>query len=159
MSLRGDANNADSRAAQVQRLVGRDVKRANQASGFQEAGGGSIENAVTQIVTSGLRRLELIPIPVTLVILALAFGALVAASVPLLLGLTSVAAAIGALGVVSHIAPNGPATAPVVVLGIGLAVGVDYSLFYVRRERDERQAGRPGRRARGRPRQPSAGRS
>jgi uncharacterized membrane protein YdfJ with MMPL/SSD domain len=74
------------------------------------------------------------------VILVLAFGALVAASVPLLLGLTSVAAAIGALGLVSHIAPNGSSTAPVVVL-IGLAVGVDYSLFYVRRERVERRNG------------------
>ena len=70
----------------------------------------------------------------------LAFGALVAASVPLLLGLTSVGAALGALGLVSQIAPNGSSTAPVVVL-IGLAVGVDYSLFYIRRERVERRSG------------------
>ena len=56
---------------------------------------------------------------------------------PLLLGLTSVAGALGALGLVSQIAPKGSSTAPVVVL-IGLAVGVDYSLFYIRREREER---------------------
>src|SRR6202007_3039673 len=62
------------------------------------------------------------------------------ACVPLLLGATSVAAALGALSLVSHIAPNGSSTAPVVVL-IGLAVGVDYSLFYIRRERSERAAG------------------
>ncbi|HWE09721.1 MAG TPA: hypothetical protein VG325_10220, partial [Solirubrobacteraceae bacterium] len=53
----------------------------------------------------------------------------VAACVPLVLGVTSVAAALGALGLVSQVAPNGSSTAPVVVL-IGLAVGVDYSLFY-----------------------------
>jgi RND superfamily putative drug exporter len=47
----------------------------------------------------------------------------------------------GALGVVSQIAPTGDTTASVIVL-IGLAVGVDYSLFYIRREREERRAGR-----------------
>src|SRR5581483_9925121 len=78
---------------------------------------------------------------VTLLILVVAFGALMAAVVPLLLGLTSVAGALGALGVISQIAPEGQPTAPVVVL-IGLAVGVDYSLFYIRREREERRAGR-----------------
>jgi RND superfamily putative drug exporter len=139
VSLRGDPNDADSRAAQVQRLV---VGMSSREPGvsFQEAGGGSIDNAVNQIVNNGLHRVELISIPITLLILVLAFGALVAASVPLLLGLTSVGAALGALGLVSHIAPNGSSTAPVVVL-IGLAVGIDYSLFYIRRERVERQTG------------------
>ena len=73
--------------------------------------------------------------------LLIAFGALVAASVPLLLGITSVAAAMGAFGVVSHLVPDGGTTGPLVVL-IGLAVGVDYSLFYIRREREERRNGR-----------------
>ena len=95
---------------------------------------------MNQLVNNGLHRAELISVPITLLILVLAFGALVAASVPLLLGLTSVGAALGALGLVSHIAPNGSSTAPVVVL-IGLAVGVDYSLFYIRRERAERRSG------------------
>ena len=80
----------------------------------------------------------MIALPITLLILVAAFGAVVAALVPLLLGLTSVAAAMGALGLVSHIAPNGSTTSSVVVL-IGLAVGVDYSLFYIRRERAERR--------------------
>ena len=46
----------------------------------------------------------------------------------------------GALGIVSHVAAEGTTTAPVVVL-IGLAVGIDYSLFYIRRERAERRLG------------------
>ncbi len=139
VTLRGDPNNPDTRAAQVQHFV--DGLAARQpAVTFNEAGSGSEDNAITQLVNNGLHRAELISVPITLLILVLAFGALVAASVPLLLGLTSVAAALGALGLVSHIAPNGSSTAPVVVL-IGLAVGVDYSLFYIRRERIERRNG------------------
>ena len=139
VTLRGDPNNPDSRAADVQHFVNQLATHEHGVT-FNEAGSGSEDNAITQLVNNGLHRAELISIPITLLILVLAFGALVAASVPLLLGLTSVGAAIGALGLVSHIAPNGSSTAPVVVL-IGLAVGVDYSLFYIRRERIERRNG------------------
>jgi RND superfamily putative drug exporter len=139
ISLRGDTTRADHEAAGVQRLVA-GLQRQRPAVSFQEAGSGSEDNAINQIVNNGLHRAEVISIPITLLILILAFGALVAASVPLLLGLTSVAATLGALGLVSQVAPNGSSTAPVVVL-IGLAVGVDYSLFYIRRERAERRAG------------------
>ncbi len=140
VTLRGDPNKPDSRAAQVQHFVEELVRERQPGVTFYEAGSGSEDNAITSLVNNGLHRAELISIPITLLILVLAFGAVVAASVPLLLGLTSVGAAIGALGLVSHIAPNGSSTAPVVVL-IGLAVGVDYSLFYVRRERVERRNG------------------
>ncbi len=139
VTLRGDPNNPDTRAAQVQHFVNQ-LSANEHGVTFDEAGAGSEDNAITQLVDNGLHRAELISVPITLVILVLAFGALVAASVPLLLGLTSVGAAIGALGLVSHIAPNGSSTAPVVVL-IGLAVGIDYSLFYIRRERVERRSG------------------
>ena len=157
VTLRGDPKNPDTRAAQVQHFV--DQLSANEHGvTFYEAGSGSEDNAITQLVNNGLHRAELISVPITLVILVLAFGALVAASVPLLLGLTSVGAAIGALGLVSHIAPNGSSTAPVVVL-IGLAVGVDYSLFYIRRERVERRNGASATRRWPPPRRPSAARS
>jgi uncharacterized membrane protein YdfJ with MMPL/SSD domain len=139
ITLRGDPDNPDTRAADVQHFV-ETIAPRHPGVTFNEAGGGSEDNAITQLVNNGLHRAELISVPITLVILVLAFGALVAASVPLLLGMTSVGAALGALGLVSHIAPNGSSTAPVVVL-IGLAVGVDYSLFYIRRERAERRSG------------------
>ena len=80
-------------------------------------------------------------LPITLIILVLAFGALVAALVPLLLAATAVAAAIGLLGPLSQIWPIDEAASSVVLL-IGLAVGVDYALFYLRREREERARGR-----------------
>ena len=106
-----------------------------------EAGDGSGEKAFEEVLEKDLQRAERLSLPITLLVLLIAFGALVAASVPLLLGVTSVAAAMGAFGVVSHLVPDGGSTGPLVVL-IGLAVGVDYSLFYIRREREERRAGR-----------------
>ena len=63
-----------------------------------------------------------------------------AAGIPLLLGISAVAAALGLVGVVSHLIPMGDEISSVVLL-IGLAVGVDYSLFYLRREREERRRG------------------
>ena len=139
VSLRGDPNDSDTHVAPLERTVAA-VRATHPDVTVREAGGGSSGRAINQAVDNGLHRAELISVPITLVILVLAFGALVAASVPLLLGLTSVAAAVGAGSLVSHLVPMGNSTAPVVVL-IGLAVGVDYSLFYIRRERAERQAG------------------
>ena len=89
------------------------------------------------LLEEDLGKAGMLSLPVTVVVLLLAFGAVVAAFVPLLLGLTSVAAAMGRLGVVSQFAPDGGSTGALVLL-VGLAVGVDYSLFYIRREREER---------------------
>ena len=75
-------------------------------------------------------------------ILVLAFGALVAAGIPLLLGLTAVLAALGLTALISHVLHVDESINSVILL-IGLAVGVDYSLFYLRREREERARGRP----------------
>jgi uncharacterized membrane protein YdfJ with MMPL/SSD domain len=140
VQLRGDPDNADEHVAPLQAVVAR-VARVQPDVRLQEAGDASGGHAINQVIDTDLHHAELISLPITLLILLVAFGALVAAVVPLLLGLTSVAGALGALGLVSHLVPAGGATASVVVL-IGLAVGVDYSLFYIRREREERRAGR-----------------
>jgi uncharacterized membrane protein YdfJ with MMPL/SSD domain len=138
--LRGDPDDAEDRADGVADAV-RTVRADHPGVTLQQAGGGSLDAAIGGMVEDDLRRAELISLPITLIVLVIAFGALVAAFVPLVLGVTAVTAALGALGVVSQIAPIDDNTAPVVVL-IGLAVGVDYSLFYIRREREERRAGR-----------------
>jgi uncharacterized membrane protein YdfJ with MMPL/SSD domain len=140
VQLRGDPTKPEDHVAPVQEALSR-VARSQPGVTIQEAGVGSIGREIQQIVNHDLAHSQMITLPVTLVILVLAFGAIVAAAVPLLLGITSVAAAIGALGLVSQVAPSGTPTDSVVAL-IGLAVGVDYSLFYVRREREERRAGR-----------------
>ena len=89
---------------------------------------------------SDLKRAETLSLPVTLLVLLLAFGALVAALVPVLLGATAVAAAFGLLGPISHLFPLDDSVKTVVLL-IGMAVGVDYALFYVIRSREERARG------------------
>ena len=139
VKLRGDPDNAENQVGALLALDDR-VERAHPGTTVQEAGGGSENKAIGDLVASDLRHAELISVPITLLILVVAFGALVAACVPLILGITAVAAALGALGLVSHFAPNSQSTSAVVVL-IGLAVGIDYSLFYVRREREERRRG------------------
>ena len=86
------------------------------------------------------RRRSSSPIPITLLILLLAFGALLAAGIPVLLGLTSVFAAFGLTAVSSQFIATGESTQILMML-IGMAVGVDYSLFYLKREREERARG------------------
>jgi RND superfamily putative drug exporter len=140
VSLRGDPGDAAVHVAPLQAAVAA-VRAAHPGVTLQQTGAGTLDKSINDMVAHDLQRAETISLPITLAILIAAFGALVAAAVPLLLGLTSVAAALGALGVVSQIAPIEASTSSLVVL-IGLAVGVDYSLFYVRREREERRAGR-----------------
>jgi uncharacterized membrane protein YdfJ with MMPL/SSD domain len=140
VTLRGDPDKAGDHVDGVQRAVARVAARHPHAR-LQEAGDGTFDKAFNTYAGTDLAHAELISLPITLLILVLAFGALVAASVPLLLGVTSVVAALGAKGLVSHIVPVTNSTASVILL-IGLAVGVDYSLFYIRRERAERAAGR-----------------
>jgi uncharacterized membrane protein YdfJ with MMPL/SSD domain len=89
---------------------------------------------------SDLHRAEQLSIPVTLMVLLISFGALVAALVPVMLAATAVIAAFGLLGPISQIFPLDDSVKTVVLL-IGMAVGVDYALFYVVRSREERRRG------------------
>ena len=108
---------------------------------IEQFGDGSADKALSQAFEDDFRKAEVTSLPITLVILILAFGALLAAFVPLILAITAVAAAVGLIGPISQIWPVDEAISSVVLL-IGLAVGVDYSMFYLRREREERARGR-----------------
>jgi putative drug exporter of the RND superfamily len=105
-----------------------------------EAGDASGDRAITALVNSDFRRALVTSVPLTLILLLLVFGALIAAGIPLLLAGTSVITALSLLAIPGHWLPVGQATSEVVLL-IGMAVGVDYTLFYVRREREERAHG------------------
>jgi putative drug exporter of the RND superfamily len=89
---------------------------------------------------SDLSRAERLSIPITLLVLLFAFGALVASLVPVLLAATAVVAAFGLMGPISQVFPLDSSVKTVVLL-IGMAVGVDYALFYVVRSREERGRG------------------
>ena len=104
-------------------------------------GDATAERQIGDSVAEDLERAGLLSLPVTIVILVVAFGALVAAGIPLLLALSGVMATMGLLAIPSHVWPVDDNVSAVVLL-IGLAVGVDYSLFYLKREREERAAGR-----------------
>jgi uncharacterized membrane protein YdfJ with MMPL/SSD domain len=106
-----------------------------------EAGSISTGKALDKLFNSQLASAGERSIPLTLLILVLVFGAVVAAGIPLLLALTAVFATIGLLALPSHLISMEPNISAVVLL-VGLAVGVDYSLFYLKREREERAAGR-----------------
>jgi RND superfamily putative drug exporter len=110
----------------------------------EEFGAASSNKALGKAFASDFRQAEYTSLPVTLIILLLAFGALVAAGVPLLLGLTAVLGALGLIGPLSHLIPVVEGQIDSVVLLIGLAVAVDYSMFYLRRMLEERHAGADG---------------
>jgi uncharacterized membrane protein YdfJ with MMPL/SSD domain len=108
---------------------------------IDEAGDASLTKAEKDQSNEQAGRSLMLTLGLTLLILMFTFGAVVAAGIPVLLGLTSVLATVGLLGPVSQIAPVDGSVMEVVLL-IGMAVGVDYSLFYLKREREERAAGR-----------------
>ena len=103
----------------------------------EEFGAASANYELNDTFDSDFKRAEFSSLPVTLVILLVAFGALVAAGLPVLLAFSGVLATIGLSSLASHVVAAGDATQSVILL-VGMAVGVDYSLFYLRREREER---------------------
>ncbi|EME63743.1 MMPL family transporter [Amycolatopsis decaplanina] len=127
--------NFETAAAQVDAVAAR-----HPSVRFGLSGDLSLSSVVDKGIREDVKRSELLSLPLTLVILLIVFGALVAASVPLLLAGTSVAATFGFLSVVDDFTPINSATT-VITLLIGMAVGVDYSLFFLRRQREERARG------------------
>ena len=117
------------------------VQQKYPALRIEEAGDASAERALNKTLGNDFHRAELLSMPLTLGILLAVFGALVAAVVPLALAITAFIAAGGLLALTSR-AVHVDGTATSVMLLIGLAVGVDYTLFYLKREREERAKGR-----------------
>jgi putative drug exporter of the RND superfamily len=140
--LRNDAavSWAADRVEQLQTVVAT-VGSQHPDLRVEEVGDASLEASLGRQVSHDFRQAGLLSLPLTLFILVITFGALIAAGVPVLLALSAVASAIGLSALTSHLFPNSDVISSVILL-IGMAVGVDYSLFYLRREREERAAGR-----------------
>ena len=133
---------SDTAEERIQPLLDTTAEVAKTYPGLrvEEVGGASLDKALSATLGEDFQQAELISIPVTLVIMLLVFGALIAAGVPVLLAMSAVGTALGLSALVSHLIPATDNTASMILL-IGMAVGVDYSLFYVRREREERAKG------------------
>ena len=134
----GDGNVIAQRLDPVPRLVS-DIKAAHPDYRIHAYNNTLTNNEISELITGGLDRSLLLTVPLTFFILLLAFGALVAAVIPLVLAMTALLAAFGILGLYSQVVtPVSPYASQLVVL-IGLAVAVDYSLFMVTRFRTERR--------------------
>jgi uncharacterized membrane protein YdfJ with MMPL/SSD domain len=137
--IRGDADDATTKIDPVVAAVA-DVQKAHPEL-FIGSFGVSADKEVDGAFMDDLKKAGILSLPVTLIILLLVFGALVAAGIPLLLALTAIVAAFGLVALPSSLVPIDQTVYELILL-IGLAVGVDYSMFYLKREREERAAGR-----------------
>jgi putative drug exporter of the RND superfamily len=135
--------NPDDAADNVQQLLDTTAKVQQHHPGLrvEQFGEASVDKGIWKQVGSDLARAEKLSLPITFGLMLLAFGALIAAGIPVLLALSAVAAAMGFYAPFSYLFPDAGSVANVVLL-IGMAVGVDYSLFYLKREREECARGR-----------------
>jgi RND superfamily putative drug exporter len=144
LTLTGSEDDAKS-AVESLRAQTDATQRAYPQLSVEETGSPSISKGVDEQRGSDLAFSEAITLPATLITLLLVFGSVLVATVPLVLALSSIAAAMGLAMLISHLSPDAGVGNNIIVM-IGLAVGVDYTLFYLKREREERarQGGRLG---------------
>jgi len=138
-NIAGNSGNEDQAVVPAMNAVAA-VQAHHPGLKVEEAGSASLDRATGDITSKDFRKAEVTSIPVSLVLLLVVFGALIAAGIPLLLAGTAVISAISLLAIPSHWLPIGQTTSSIVLL-VGMAVGIDYSLFYLRRVREERAAG------------------
>ncbi len=139
VTLVGDEEDAADTAAPVVDVV----EEADGTDGFRVStvGFGSVEGEMSTLLEETLAQGEMIGIVVALVILVVVFGAVVAAGLPVVLALLSIFVAAGATALVSNAMEMSNFVVFIITM-IGLAVGIDYSLFIVQRFREERSHGR-----------------
>ena len=140
--MRGNVDTSDQRVQPVLNAVAR-VQASHRGFRVAEFGYASATHDLNKTIGQDFSRAESLSVPITFLILLFAFGAFVAAGVPVLLAFSAVLGSIGLNELVSHLAHASSATQSVILL-MGMAVGVDYSLFYLKREREERAAGNEG---------------
>lgn len=139
VTLTGDKADAADTAAPLITLV--DEANGQGAFRVTTVGFGSVEGEMSALLEETLQQGELIGIAVALVILLVVFGAAVAAGLPVILALLSIFVAAGATALVSNVMEMSNFVVFIITM-IGLAVGIDYSLFIVHRFREERGLGR-----------------
>ncbi|HEX7589691.1 MAG TPA: MMPL family transporter [Demequinaceae bacterium] len=119
--------------------VGNLVSAANGTNGLTVGLSGQ---AASRLTIPTLGRGEFIGLAIAALILFIAFGSLLATTVPLIGAIVAITGAIGALGLVSNFGPI-PSSAPMLIVLLGLGIGIDYALFITNRHRRGLKAGRP----------------
>jgi uncharacterized membrane protein YdfJ with MMPL/SSD domain len=139
--MRGKAETADNRVKPVLTAVAR-LQSEHPAFTIAEFGDASAAYELNKTIGQDFKRAEVLAVPITFLILLFAFGAFVAAMLPVMLAFSAVLGSIGFAELASHVAHASDSTQSVILL-IGMAVGVDYCLFYLKREREERAGHSP----------------
>ena len=101
-----------------------------------------IQNEIDDILEEDFQRILIISLVFSLIVLLLAFRAVVAAAIPLIMAISAIFTALGVTALISQVYPLVDLYAEMILL-MGLAVGIDYSLFIVSRFRSERKLGKP----------------
>ncbi|WNF27999.1 MMPL family transporter [Streptomyces sp. C11-1] len=136
LTMKGeDAEISDDIPALLERTAA--VQKAHPGLEIAQTGHFSMGMGVSESMGEDLATAERITLPLTLVILMVVFGAVVAAGVPVLIALSAVGAAMGLSQLFSHLFPSVGANNSLILL-MGMAVGVDYSLLFIKRVREER---------------------
>lgn len=140
--MKGDLDTADERVQPLLNAVA-GIQRTSPGFTVAEFGFASATHELSKTIEKDFQNAEKLSVPITFGILLIAFGAFVAAGVPVVLAFSAVLASIGLSALASHVFHASDATQSVILL-MGMAVGVDYSLFYLKREREERANGHRG---------------
>lgn len=137
--ISGNPDTADERMEPIEKTV---EDLATQHAGYQisHVGYPSIAKEFQEWLNADLEKAGLLSLPLTLVILLVVFGAVVMALIPVVVGMAAVISAMGLWAAASQLVPDQGMVSHLILL-VGLAVGVDYSLFYLRRFREERHRG------------------
>ncbi|HET6860352.1 MAG TPA: MMPL family transporter [Streptomyces sp.] len=136
LTMKGaDAEISENIPALLERTAA--AQKAHPALEIAQTGHFSMGMGVSESMGEDLATAERVTLPLTLVILMVVFGAVVAAGVPVLLALSAVGAAMGLSQLFSHVFPSVGANNSLILL-MGMAVGVDYSLLFIKRVREER---------------------
>jgi RND superfamily putative drug exporter len=138
--LSGSLEQAEDRVVATEEIVA-SVAERHDSLHVGSYGTASAQVQLTETIEEDLHKAEARSMPVTLLILILAFGSIVAAGLPLILAFSAVIATMALVAIPSQVFPVNDNVASIILL-VGLAVGVDYALFYLRRDREERDAGK-----------------
>ena len=135
--MAGDLNTAIGNVDELHAVV-----TAGQGGDFtlQQTGTASLKQMGNELAKSDMEKAEVFGVPVALVVLVVVFGALLAAFMPLVLSIISIILALTLTGLIGQLYPMNTFVLNILTT-MGLAVGIDYTLFIISRYREERARG------------------
>ncbi len=135
--MAGDADHAMKNVDKLHAVV---LSTAGYGFTLAQTGDASLNQMITTVAKSDMEKAEIFGVPAALVVLVIVFGTPVAAGLPLLLSILSIVVALAITGLIGQLYPMNTFMLNVLTM-MGLAVGIDYTLFVISRYREERARG------------------